>query len=99
MCLAVPGKIESVIENIGENIDGESTGDSDPIFRTGKVCFGGIIKTVNLACVPEARTDDYVLVHAGFAISVIDEEEARKTLECLNEIGGIEAVETPETLQ
>ena len=82
MCLAVPGKIES--------IDG-----ADPIFRAGKVCFGGIVKTVNLACVPDAQTGDYVLVHAGFAISVIDEEEARKTLECLDEIGGIETTETP----
>ena len=77
MCLAVPGKIESI-----EGIDGE-----DLMFRTGKVRFGGIVKTVNLACVPEARTGDYVLVHAGLAISVIDEEEARKTLSCLDEIG------------
>jgi hydrogenase expression/formation protein HypC len=84
MCLAVPGKIESIGD---ESIDG-----ADPIFRTGKVCFGGIIKNVNLACVPEARTGDYVLVHAGFAIGVIDEEEARKTLDCLKEIGGIEAM-------
>ena len=82
MCLAIPGKIE--------NIDG-----ADPIFRTGKVCFGGILKTVNLACVPDAQTGDYVLVHAGFAINVIDEEEARKTLDCLAEIGGIETLETP----
>ncbi|MDR0310008.1 MAG: HypC/HybG/HupF family hydrogenase formation chaperone [Acidobacteriota bacterium] len=81
MCLAVPGKIES--------IDNE-----DPIFRTGKVSFGGILKTVNLACVPEAQTGDYVLIHAGFAINVIDEEEAAKTLECLNEIGGIEEIKT-----
>jgi len=73
MCLAVPGKIVS--------IDGEDT-----IFRAGKVGFGGIFKTVNLACVPEARSGDYVLVHAGIAISVIDEEEARKTLDCINEI-------------
>jgi len=82
MCLAIPGKIES--------IDG-----ADPIFRNGRVCFGGIIKTVNLACVPDARPGDYVLVHAGFAINVIDEEEAQKTLECLEEIGGIETLEPP----
>ena len=73
MCLAVPGKIES--------IDG-----ADPMFRTGKVGFGGIFKTINLACVPEAQTGDYVLVHAGFAISIVDEEEARGTLDCLDEI-------------
>ena len=83
MCLAVPGKIESV--------DGV-----DPIFRMGKVCFGGIVKAVNLACVPDAQTGDYVLVHAGFAINVIDEEEARKTLECLDEIGGMDFLETPQ---
>ena len=94
MCLAVPGKIESVIENTGENI-----GSADPIFRMGKVCFGGIFKTVNLACVPEAQTGDYVLVHAGLAISVIDEEEAQKTLDCFDEIGGVETYETPEAPQ
>jgi len=70
MCLAVPGKIESI-------------GGEDPIFRSGKVNFGGILKNVNLACVPDAREGDYVLVHAGIAISVVDEEEARKTLDCL----------------
>lgn len=85
MCLAVPGKIESI-------------DDADSIFRTGKVCFSGILKTVNLACVPEARTGDYVLVHAGLAISVIDEEEARRTLDCLDEIGGVEMFGTPEAL-
>ena len=83
MCLAVPGKIESIEE-------------ADPIFRMGKVCFGGIVKSVNLACVPDAQTGDYVLVHAGFAINVIDEEEARKTLECLDEIGGMDFLETPQ---
>ena len=92
MCLAVPGKIESI-----GSADGE-----DQIFRTGKVNFGGILKTVNLACVTDARAGDYVLVHAGFAISVIDEEEAQKTLECFDAINGIapaesikSAVETP----
>jgi hydrogenase expression/formation protein HypC len=84
MCLAVPGKIES--------IEGE-----DQIFRMGKIYFGGILKTVNLSCVPDARIGDYVLVHAGFAISVIDEEEARKTLECFDAINGIESIiETPK---
>jgi len=83
MCLAVPGKIES--------IDGE-----DQIFRTGKVSFGGILKSVNLACVPDARINDYVLVHAGFAISVLDDEEARRTLECFDAINGVEPImETP----
>jgi hydrogenase expression/formation protein HypC len=73
MCLAVPGKLLSI------------TGD-DPLARTGKVSFGGILKEVNLTCVPEAKIGDYVIVHAGLAISVLDEEEAARTLEYLQEI-------------
>lgn len=67
MCLAIPGELLSV------------TGD-DPLTRQGRVAFGGLVKPVNLACVPEARPGDYVLVHAGLALSVIDAEEARRTL-------------------
>jgi hydrogenase expression/formation protein HypC len=74
MCLAVPGKILS--------IDG-----TDPVFRTGKVSFGGIVKQINLAYVPEAGVDDYVLVHVGFAISTIDEEEANQVFEYLKQMG------------
>ncbi len=73
MCLAVPGKLLSI------------AGD-DPLARTGKVSFGGILKEVNLTCVPEAKIGDYVIVHAGLAISVLDEEEAARTLEYLQEI-------------
>ena len=73
MCLAVPGKVVSI------------AGD-DPLMRTGKVSFGGILKEANLACVPEAKVGDYVIVHAGLAISVLDEEEAAITLEYLNQI-------------
>ena len=73
MCLAVPGKLLSI------------AGD-DPLSRTGKVSFGGILKEVNLTCVPEAKIGDYVIVHAGLAISVLDEEEAARTLEYLREI-------------
>ena len=73
MCLAVPGKLLSI------------AGD-DPLTRTGKVSFGGILKEVNLTCVPEAKIGDYVIVHAGLAISVLDEEEAARTLEYLREI-------------
>jgi hydrogenase expression/formation protein HypC len=68
MCLAVPGKIVSI------------TGD-DPLMRIGKVSFGGVMKDVNLAYVPEAKLDDYVIVHVGFALSIIDPEEAKITLE------------------
>ncbi len=63
MCLAVPGKLIS--------IDG-----FDPTFRTGKVNFGGIVKDVNLAYVPEAEIGNYLLVHVGFALTVVDEAEA-----------------------
>lgn len=63
MCLAVPGKIL--------NIEGDN-----PLMLNGRVDFAGVVKQVNLAYVPEAKTGDYVLVHAGFAISVIDEDQA-----------------------
>jgi hydrogenase expression/formation protein HypC len=76
MCLAVPGKIESIA---GEDFE-----------RTGKVSFGGVVKDVNLAYVPEARVGDYVIVHVGFAISIIDETEAMKVFEYLDEIADLE---------
>jgi hydrogenase expression/formation protein HypC len=72
MCLAIPGKITSVS---GEGFE-----------RTGKVSFGGILKEVNLSYVPEATVNDYVIVHVGFAISVLDEEEANKVFEYLKQI-------------
>jgi hydrogenase expression/formation protein HypC len=77
MCLAVPGKIIEIT-------------DSDPITRTGRVSFGGIIKDVNLAYVPEAGIDSFVIVHAGFAISTLDEKEAGEVFGYLKEIGEIE---------
>jgi hydrogenase expression/formation protein HypC len=73
MCLAVPGKIVSIDEQ-------------DPVVRNGRVEFGGIIKEVSLACVPEAKIGDYVIVHAGFALNVLDEEQARVTLDYLQQI-------------
>jgi hydrogenase expression/formation protein HypC len=84
MCLAVPGKIVSI------------SGD-EPIFRTGKVNFGGIVKEVNLAYVPEAQIGDYVIVHVGFAISKLDEAEAQKVFEYLKEMGELEELKTSET--
>ncbi len=77
MCLAVPGKIISI------------AGD-DPIFRNGRVNFGGIVKIVNLSYVPEAKIGDYILVHVGFALSVVDEAEAKKVFEYLREMGELE---------
>jgi hydrogenase expression/formation protein HypC len=77
MCLAIPGKILSM------------AGD-DPIMRTARVDFGGVIKQINLAYTPEAVLGDYVLVHVGFAITVIDAGEAGKVFEHLERIGEIE---------
>ena len=74
MCLAIPGKIESIVV------------EHDDVFRTARVSFGGVEKEVNLSLVPEAGTGDYVLVHVGVAIGVVDEKEAMKTLEYLRQI-------------
>lgn len=80
MCLAVPGKVLS--------IDSE-----DPLFRNGRVSFGGIVKQVNLACVPEAQKDDYVIVHVGVAISKLDEAEAQRVFEYLREMDELSELE------
>lgn len=72
MCLAIPGKI----------LDVEG---SDLLARMGTVSFGGAKKKVNLAYVPEARVGDYVMVHVGFAISVVNECAAQRTFSYLNE--------------
>ena len=85
MCLAVPGIITSI------------TGD-DPFTRMGKVNFGGISKEISLAYVPEATVGNYVIVHVGFALSVLDEDEARQTLEYLaqiDELGELEEKRDP----
>ncbi|MBM4464741.1 MAG: HypC/HybG/HupF family hydrogenase formation chaperone [Chloroflexi bacterium] len=84
MCLGIPGKIVSVEDN--------------PLgIRMGKVSFGGIVKEVCLAYTPEAQVGDYVIVHVGFAISRLDEEEAQQTLELLAELEEI-AVKQGEPL-
>jgi hydrogenase expression/formation protein HypC len=77
MCLAVPGKVLSVA-------------DTDPAFRTGHVDFCGVRKTVNLAFTPEVAPGDFVLVHVGFAITRIDEQEATRTYQYLAQIGALE---------
>jgi hydrogenase expression/formation protein HypC len=83
MCLAVPGKIVS--------IEGQ-----DPVLRSGKVNFGGIVKQINFAYVPEAQVGDYVLVHVGFAISVVDEKEAEQVFEYLRQMGDLAELEADE---
>ena len=84
MCLAVPGKIISVEE-------------TESILRSGKVDFGGIVKNVSLACVPDAQVGQYVLVHVGLAISVVDEMEARQVFEFLDRMGELSELEAPSS--
>ena len=77
MCLAVPGKIISM------------TGE-DAFSRTGRVEFAGIHKEVSLAYVPEAQLVDYVIVHAGFAISILDQQEAQQSIQAFAQLDGLE---------
>lgn len=77
MCLAIPGKVETI------------TGD-DPVTRMGRINFGGVIKEVSLAYVPEVLVGDYVIVHVGFALSKVDEEEAQKVFGYLKQIGELD---------
>ncbi len=78
MCLTVPGKIVTILveENLG--------------LRRGEVDFGGIRREVCLDYTPEARAGDYVLVHVGFALTVVDEEEAQRALEALRQLDQLE---------
>jgi hydrogenase expression/formation protein HypC len=76
MCLGIPGKITEVYERDGQ--------------RMSKVDFGGAVREVCLDLTPEAGVGGWVIVHVGFAISVLDEEEAQETLALLHEIGAIE---------
>jgi hydrogenase expression/formation protein HypC len=78
MCLAVPGQITRIIDN------------NDPLNIIGKVSFGGVIKDVNLAYVPEAKIGDYVIVHVGFALTILDQEEAEQTLQDLKVMATID---------
>jgi hydrogenase expression/formation protein HypC len=73
MCLAIPGKIVSV--------SGE-----DPLERMGKIDFSGILKEASLAYVPDAKVGDYVIIHVGFALSKVDEDEAKKVFEYLKQM-------------
>lgn len=79
MCLAVPGQIVSITDPRPDQPDGF-------LYRTGKVCFGGIRKDISLAYVPEAVIGDYVIVHVGFAISILDETEAQQTFQDFNQL-------------
>jgi hydrogenase expression/formation protein HypC len=76
MCLAVPGKVLTK-----ENVGG---------IEVGQVQFGGIVRQVSLGFVPEAEVGDYVMVHVGFAISRVDEAEAKRTYDLLEQLGALE---------
>ena len=83
MCLAIPGKLVEV----GTDAQG---------VRMGKANFGGIVKQVCLEYTPEVVIGDYVLVHVGFALSKVDEEEAARTYKALEELQQLGELDTPD---
>lgn len=74
MCLGVPGRIEEISDN------------DDPLFVTGKVNFGGVLREVILAGIKDAKIGDWVIVHAGFALNRLNEDEASEVFEYLRQI-------------
>ncbi len=81
MCLGVPGKITEILDNPG--------------LRMSKVDFGGVVREVCIEALPDAKIGDYVIVHAGFALNLLSEEEANETLALLREIAMQEDEEDP----
>lgn len=75
MCLAVPGKVVEILP------------DNNPTLRRAKVDFAGIRKEICLAFTPEAEVGQYVLVHVGFALSIVGEDEANRVVRLLNQAG------------
>ncbi len=75
MCLGVPGKITEIYEANG--------------MTMGKIDFGGVVRETCLDFVPEAKLGDYAIIHVGFAVSLLNEEEAQETLALLREIGQV----------
>ena len=84
MCLSIPGKLIEI------------TAVLDETFRTGRVSFDGVVKEVSLTLVPEANVGDYVMVHVGAAIGVVDEEEAHKTFEILKQLNELHELDEGE---
>lgn len=80
MCLAVPGKL---ISSSGEGLN-----------RTGRVSFNGVVKETSLAYVPEAQLGDYVIVHVGFALSIVDADEAQRVFSYLADMGDLDELYT-----
>jgi len=79
MCLGVPGKVVEVTR-------------TELGLTSGKVDFGGVIKDVNLSYTPEVEPGQYVVVHVGFSISTLDEQEAQEVFRYLDEIGGLDEI-------
>lgn len=86
MCLAIPGQLLSITDSADQAVFATEQSLDTALHRRGRVSFGGVVKEVSLAYVPEAQVGDYVLVHVGFALSVIDPVEAEKTLNDIQEI-------------
>lgn len=82
MCLGVPGKIIEIYETAG--------------LPMGKIDFGGVVREACLAYVPEAQLGDYALIHVGFALNLISEQEANETLDLLRQIADLESELAPE---
>lgn len=82
MCLAIPGKVIETFSKSG--------------MQMGRVQFGGVTREACLEYVPETQPGDYVLVHVGFAISRVDEEEAQRSYQVLMELGQLGELDTPE---
>jgi hydrogenase expression/formation protein HypC len=82
MCLGIPGRVTETYPEHG--------------VRMGKVEFGGVVKRVCLEHVPEAAVGDYVLVHVGFALTRLDEEEARRVFELLAEMNQLDELQAPD---
>ena len=82
MCLAIPGKVIEIFEDRG--------------LRMGRVDFGGTVKKACLEQLPEAGVGDYVLVHVGFALSLVDPAEAERTYRFLEELGQLDDLKVPE---
>ncbi|WOX05629.1 HypC/HybG/HupF family hydrogenase formation chaperone [Microbulbifer pacificus] len=80
MCLGIPGRVEEIL-NLAA------------LERTARVSFGGITKDINIAYVPEAVVGDYVIVHVGFAISRVNEQEAQRIFDYLGQLGDLEELE------
>ena len=83
MCLGIPGKIVELYEANG--------------LKMGKVDFGGVTREACLEYIPEARIGEYTLIHVGFALSIISEQEARETLELIRQIADLNTEIGPES--